>query len=88
MMNVLQSGVASAERVFALLDAEEEVADSGVDLVPRAAAARGRVEFDHVTFSYDPDQPLITDLSTSPSRARPSPSWGRPGPGRRPWSTS
>ena len=63
MMNVLQSGVASAERVFALLDADEEVADSGVDLVPPPGTARGRVEFDHVTFSYDPDKPLITDLS-------------------------
>jgi len=63
MMNVLQSGVASAERVFALLDADEEVADSGVDLVSPPGAAPGRVEFDHVTFSYDPDKPLITDLS-------------------------
>ncbi len=62
MMNVLQSGVASAERVFALLDAGEEVADSGVDLVSPPGAP-GRVEFDHVTFSYDPDKPLITDLS-------------------------
>ena len=41
MMNVLQSGVASAERVFALLDADEEVADSGVDLVSPPGAARG-----------------------------------------------
>ena len=63
MMNVLQSGVASAERVFALLDADEEVADSGVDLVSPPGAAPGRVAFDHVTFSYDPDKPLITDLS-------------------------
>ena len=62
MMNVLQSGVASAERVFALLDAGEEVADSGVDL-GSPPGAPGRVEFDHVTFSYDPDKPLITDLS-------------------------
>ena len=63
MMNVLQSGVASAERVFALLDADEEVPDSGVDLAPSAGAAAGRVEFSHVTFSYDPAKPLITDLS-------------------------
>ena len=63
MMNVLQSGVASAERVFALLDAEEEVADSGVGLVAEPGVRSGRVEFEHVTFSYDPDEPLIVDLS-------------------------
>ena len=63
MMNVLQSGVASAERVFALLDAEDEVADSGIPLGRGPAIRPGRVEFEHVTFSYDPDKPLITDLS-------------------------
>ena len=60
MANVLQSGVASGERVFELLDAEEQSADVGsIDLSPTV----GRVEFDKVTFSYDPDRPLITDLS-------------------------
>jgi ATP-binding cassette subfamily B protein len=60
MANVLQSGVASAERVFELLDAEEQSADVGsIDLSPTI----GRVEFDKVTFSYDPNRPLITDLS-------------------------
>jgi ATP-binding cassette subfamily B protein len=60
MANVLQSGVASAERVFELLDAEEQSADVGsIDPSPTI----GRVEFDNVTFSYDPDRPLITDLS-------------------------
>lgn len=60
MANVLQSGVASAERVFELLDAEEQSADVGsIDLSPTV----GRVEFDKVTFSYDPDRQLITDLS-------------------------
>ena len=63
MMNVLQSGVASAERVFALLDVDEEVADSGVPIARPPGVRPGRVEFDHVTFSYDPDEPLITDLS-------------------------
>jgi ATP-binding cassette subfamily B multidrug efflux pump len=61
MANVLQSGVASAERVFELLDAEEEVED---DIEPlEAGPARGRVEFDRVSFSYDPARPLIQDLS-------------------------
>jgi ATP-binding cassette subfamily B multidrug efflux pump len=59
--NLLQSGVASAERVFDLLDAEEQVPDS-TDARP-PAEQRGRVEFEHVSFSYDPDKPLIDDLS-------------------------
>ncbi len=60
MMNVLQSGVASAERVFELLDAEEQIAESGV---ADSAITQGRIEFDHASFSYDPQRPLITDLS-------------------------
>lgn len=62
MFNVLQSGVASAERVFELLDADEEVPDP---LVSSAAAAevQGRVVFDHVAFSYEPERPLIRVLS-------------------------
>ncbi len=63
MMNVLQSGVASAERVFELLDVEEEVPDPPADLPLRSGPGSGRVEFDHVRFSYDPDEPLIEDLS-------------------------
>jgi len=61
MANLLQSGVASAERVFELLDAPEEAADPAP--VGFGADARGRIEFEHVRFSYDPDQPLIEDLS-------------------------
>ena len=61
MMNVLQSGVASAERIFELLDATDQVADDAVPAI--ANPPRGRVEFDHVTFSYDPSKPLIQDLS-------------------------
>jgi ATP-binding cassette subfamily B multidrug efflux pump len=59
MINVLQSGIASAERVFELLDAPEQSIE---DDIP-AAPATGRVEFDHVSFSYDPERPLIQDLS-------------------------
>ncbi len=61
MVNVLQSGVASAERVFELLDAPEqtpEPEDGEVDVDPR-----GRVEFHDVSFSYSPDRELISDLS-------------------------
>ena len=49
MANLLQSGVASAERVFEVLDVEEESADATGTLTP----ARGRVEFEHVSFSYE-----------------------------------
>ncbi len=62
MMNLLQSGVASAERVFELLDADEEPAD--LDASPVAIdQRRGEVAFEHVAFSYDPEVSLIDDLS-------------------------
>ena len=61
MANVLQSGVASAERVFELLDAEDESPDPASPPVDKVRS--GRVEFDHVSFSYDQANPLITDLS-------------------------
>ena len=61
MMNVLQSGVASAERVFELLDATEERADAE----PPATLdrVRGHVEFENVSFRYIPQRPLIEHLS-------------------------
>jgi ATP-binding cassette subfamily B protein len=61
MANLLQSGVASAERVFELLDAGEQEADPENPAVPSVRS--GRVEFEHVSFRYQPDQPLIDDLS-------------------------
>lgn len=60
MANLLQSGVASAERVFELLDADEEPVEGAV---AAAAVTRGEVAFEHVAFSYDEDRPLIRDLS-------------------------
>ena len=62
MLNLLQSGVASAERVFELLDADEESADA-TGQPASAADARGEVRFDDVSFSYDPERPLIEHLS-------------------------
>lgn len=59
MYNTLQSGIASAERVFELLDAEEQTRDPA----PGLPALRGRVEFDHVHFAYQPGTPVIEDLS-------------------------
>ena len=98
MANMLISGVASAERIFELLDAEEQEPDgqitapgpvgegaAGAEAAADASAAaraeesapagrivprqeltgptRGRIEFDHVAFSYTPEKPLISDLS-------------------------
>lgn len=59
MMNLLQSGAASAERVFDLLDSADQLPDKSAHLV----ATTGNIDFDHVQFSYAPDKPLITDLS-------------------------
>ena len=59
MANLLQSGVASAERVFEVLDEEEQVPEEASSLNPTC----GRVAFEHIWFSYDPEQPLISDLS-------------------------
>ncbi|WP_444949910.1 ABC transporter ATP-binding protein [Micromonospora ureilytica] len=61
MANLLQSGVASAERVFAVLDADEQTPDPVAPA--RVTDPHGRVEFDHVSFRYEPDKPLIDDLS-------------------------
>jgi ATP-binding cassette subfamily B protein len=60
LMNVFQSGMASLERVFEFLDAEEESADAA-PLAP--ITRRGRVAFENVSFSYDPQNPLIDSLS-------------------------
>jgi ATP-binding cassette subfamily B protein len=61
MANVLQSGVASAERVFELLDTPEQLADPAAPATLQRV--RGEVRFEHVGFRYKPDQPLIDDLS-------------------------
>ncbi|MGD9796057.1 MAG: ABC transporter ATP-binding protein, partial [Acidimicrobiia bacterium] len=66
MANVLQSGIASAERVFELLDAPEEIPEVDRDHVSGSngkVEVRGRVEFDNVNFSYRADRPLIEGLS-------------------------
>ena len=61
MANLLQSGVASAERVFELLDEQEQSADP----VPSASPATttGTLEFENVSFCYDTATPLIHGLS-------------------------
>ena len=59
--NVLQSTAAAAERVFEFIDEPEE-AREGRDLV-RLEKVKGGVEFDNVTFGYNPDEPVIKGLS-------------------------
>ncbi|MGX4656657.1 ABC transporter ATP-binding protein [Micromonospora sp. SCSIO 07396] len=61
MANLLQSGVASAERVFAVLDADEQSPDPATPA--RVVEPHGRVEFENISFRYDPETPLIDDLS-------------------------
>lgn len=61
VVNVLQSGIASAERVFEILDEPEESPDALVELGLRDP--EGRVDFENVSFRYVDDRPLIEDLS-------------------------
>lgn len=61
MANLVQSGAASAERVFELVDAEEESQDEATATLP--ARQVGDVVFEDVDFSYVPGIPVITDLS-------------------------
>ena len=66
MANLLQSGVASAERVFELLDAPEQSPDpegSETQALGEYGGASGRLAFENVSFRYVPEKPLIDDLS-------------------------
>ena len=65
MANMLQSGVASAERTFELLDADEQDPDTAEQDLPDRTD--GQVVFEGVSFRYDPAQPLIEDLSLEAS---------------------
>jgi len=61
VVNLMQSGVASAERVFEFLDAEDETPDQADVQFPDPL--RGQVVFDDVAFQYVPDAPLIQDMN-------------------------
>ncbi|MEU3687614.1 ABC transporter ATP-binding protein [Streptomyces narbonensis] len=61
MANLVQSGVASAERIFELLDAEEQEPDAPGSEHP--ADLKGKVALEGVSFRYEADKPLIEDLS-------------------------
>lgn len=61
--NILQSTVASAERVFEILDAENEIPEvSSPDVITNP---KGDVTFNHVRFGYNPEKPLMQDISLS-----------------------
>jgi ATP-binding cassette subfamily B protein len=61
MANLLQSGVASAERIFEILDADEQSPDPV--MADARPVDRGRVEFEAVSFRYEPEKPVIERLS-------------------------
>lgn len=61
MFNLLQSGVASAERIFDILDADEQTPDPADPQTPSTNS--GRIDFENVSFRYVPDKPLIENLS-------------------------
>ena len=86
MANLLQSGVASAERVFELLDAAEQAPDPAEPRCPPTRARPGRVRARRRS-ATSPDQPLIEDLSLVAEPARRWRSSARPAPARPRWST-
>ena len=59
--NIIQSTIAAAERIFEILDEEEQLPDSETAVLP-FSPPRGVVTFEHVYFSYDASRPLIQDL--------------------------
>nr|WP_238322998.1 ABC transporter ATP-binding protein [Gorillibacterium massiliense] len=63
--NILQSTVASAERVFELLDEQEQIPEVVASLVneEQEVVHAGEVHFEHVQFGYDPEKPLIKDMN-------------------------
>ncbi|MBE3582736.1 MAG: ABC transporter ATP-binding protein [Limnochordaceae bacterium] len=61
IVNILQSTIASAERVFEVLDEQEEPSDAGATAT--LASPRGEVRLENVRFSYKKDVPLIEDLN-------------------------
>ena len=78
----IKQGVTDIETMFALLDKEAEVKDT-----PGATPlviSEGRVTFDNVVFTYEPDRPILRAFVRRAGRARPSPSSGPRAPASRP----
>ena len=65
MANLVQSGVASAERIFELLDADEQEPDPAPESRTRPGTPLGSVSLEKVSFRYEPEKPLIENLSLS-----------------------
>ncbi|MCM3444406.1 ABC transporter ATP-binding protein [Metabacillus halosaccharovorans] len=59
--NMIQVAIASAERVFILLDEEEEKEEKDASI--QVSSLRGHIEFDHIQFGYDKSHPIIHDVS-------------------------
>jgi ATP-binding cassette subfamily B protein len=84
IVNMIQLTVVAAERVFELLDEPEEVADApGATTI---AQPRGAVQFDHVSFRYKPETPVIEDLSLEVAPGEMVAIVGPTGRARRRWS--
>jgi ATP-binding cassette subfamily B protein len=62
LYNQVQSAIAGAERIFALLDEKPELTDRP-DAIPLPDKLRGEVEFDHVHFGYVPKVPVMKDVT-------------------------
>lgn len=58
--NTLQMGMVASERVFRILETDSHIADNGEDELPRV---KGEIKFENVTFGYNPDEPIIKDVS-------------------------
>ncbi len=80
-MNLLQSGMASAERVFEFLDAPEQRPDQTTAAI-RPQDVTGRVALEHVCFRYEPDEPLIEDFSLTAAPGQTVAIVGRTGAGK------
>ena len=63
MLNQVQSGLAAADRIFDLLDQEEEIPDNDTESLSDVSSVKGDVAFEHVRFGYTPDKLLMEDVS-------------------------
>ncbi len=59
--NIMQSAMASSERIFKILDTEPEVEEAEDAVAPKRL--RGKVEFENVNFGYSPDTPVLRDIN-------------------------
>ena len=77
IVNMLQATLAACDRVFSVLNAEPEpdqpmLPPAGATF-PKPSEIRGEIEFKHVNFAYNPDTPVLEDISFTVKPARRSP---------------